>query len=163
MSDHALLTVIEAFHRGGYQHLVVAGGPIERGGFLSEYRSHAELAAATLIRLGLNPTYLITAPAAPVDRDRTYASALAVREALRVAGLPSVGLNVVSAGPHARRSWLAYRRALGSEFPVGVWAIPPRDYDPDRWWVTSDGVKSTLTEFIAWSHERVVGNARPFP
>jgi len=54
---------------------------------------------------------------------------------------------------HARRSRLAYRLAFGPGVEVGVIAAPPRRYDIDRWWLTSEGAKTVLDELLslAWT------------
>src|SRR5450759_4380691 len=42
------------FERHHYGKLYVTGGPLERGGHLSEYKTYAELGTATLIRMGMS-------------------------------------------------------------------------------------------------------------
>src|SRR5689334_7623093 len=52
--DYALVAAIAEFKRLPYGRVYVTGGPLEMGAPLSEYKTYAELSAATLIRLGLN-------------------------------------------------------------------------------------------------------------
>ena len=53
LPDYALEEAMAEFKRHPYEKLYVTGGPIERGGFLSEHKSYAQLGAATLRRLGM--------------------------------------------------------------------------------------------------------------
>ncbi len=124
---------------------------------LSAYRSYAALTAATLLKLGLPPDQVIVAGGAATDRERTLHSALAVRARLEGLRPRPRGLNLVTEGPHARRSWTVFRRVLAPLVDVGVIAYPPEEYDPRRWWATSEGAKATLTEAIGWLHEWLFG------
>ena len=160
LPDYALAQVIVEFDRGQYQLLITTGGPIERGALLAEYATHAEIAAATLLALAFDPQRLVAVPAPPETRHRTRASALAVSTWLEQEGLRPGAVNLVSLGPHARRSWAAYRESLEPAIAVGIIALPPQDYEPARWWASSQGVKVTLTELLAWLHERLFAGGR---
>ena len=103
---------------------------------------------------------LIEAPGAMTYRNRTYESAKAVRVKLRELGISLRGLNVVSEGPHARRTRLVYRKVFGKETNVGILMVKSQDYDPDRWWRSSEGVKTTLSEGIGWLFESVSSSGR---
>jgi hypothetical protein len=61
-------------------------------------------------------------------------------------------LDVLSYGPHARRSWIIHRRVLGEDLRIGILSIPPVQYDPRRWWTASEGVKAVAGEMLglAW-------------
>jgi uncharacterized SAM-binding protein YcdF (DUF218 family) len=146
LPDYALEASIQEFRRGHYERVFTTGGPIERGKFLSEYQSHAQIAAASLLRLGLTTNDVVAVPSVEWQRNRTYASALALREHCQRHGIPLTSINLVSVGPHTRRSGLCFRRALGSGVQVGLIAIDTRDYDVARWWKYSQGVKDMVGE-----------------
>jgi hypothetical protein len=156
--DQAVKSGLLEFTRNPYTHLIATGGPISRGEFLSDHGTYAQLAAATLLSLGLRTNQLLVAPGSMTYRSRTRHSALAARESLRTNGVVLQGINVISEGTHARRSWLVYRRIFGSQVPVGIISFPPQDYDPQRWWVTSAGAKSVITEAIGWLYEWLFGD-----
>jgi len=42
---------------------------------------------------------------------------------------------------------------LGPQVEVGAIAVPPADYDGERWWTSSLGVKATMGEVLslAWT------------
>jgi uncharacterized SAM-binding protein YcdF (DUF218 family) len=160
LPDDSLAAAAAAFRDGAYQWIVTSGGPIEKGRVLLEFNSYAELAAATLVRLGVPTNCLLVAPAPRASRNRTYQSALEVRRVLEQKKIPLNGLNVVSQGTHARRTLLVYRKVLGTDARVGVIATPPLDYDEGHWWRESEGVKQTLMEFMGWTWEAMFDSGR---
>ena len=89
------------------------------------------------------------------ERDRTYGAALVVRQWCRDHGISVKSLNVITCGPHARRSRLLYGKAFGGEVAVGVVAISSHAYDPAHWWRTSEGAREVLGETIAYLHARL--------
>jgi hypothetical protein len=96
----------------------------------------------------------VIAVAAPESaQDRTFLSAVVVREWLRRQGVTVDAVDLFSGAVHARRSRLVFQMAFGPEVDVGVFAAPPRRYALDRWWTTSDGAKAVLDEAIglAWT------------
>ena len=148
----ALAAAAEAWREGEYEALLTTGGPVESAWRDFPFESHAELAAHALRGLGV-PRERVTAVPSPASaQDRTFLSAVEVRRWIAAQGRSLDAVDVFSEGPHARRSRRLYRLALGPEVAVGVRTAPPRAYEPARWWATSAGAKSVLTEAIglAW-------------
>lgn len=158
--DYALEEAVQEFNRGDYVLLIASGGPMQSGSLVTGFQTYAELAEASLRQLGVEPANLVAAPAEKVYRNRTYVSAVSVRDLLAARKLNIIGVNIVSVGPHARRSWVVYSKVLQAECPVGIIALPPQDYDARRWWASSDGVKTTLTEALGWIYEVVLDGGR---
>jgi DUF218 domain len=154
VNDYALEAAVQEFHRGGYSKMYVTGGPLERGEPLSEYKTYAALGAAVAIHFGVPPTLVQAVPAPNVRRDRTYASALALRDWLELHGQMPDGLNLVTLGPHARRSRLLYEKAFGDACRIGVISIEDEGYDPHRWWAYSQGVRTVVSETVAYLYTR---------
>lgn len=153
-SDSGLKGTLEEFRRQGYRRLFVTGGPMEKGAPLSEHGSHARLGEAVLRRLGLETNLLEAVSAPRARRDRTYASAVALKERLVRDGPLPERIVLVSEGPHSRRSRLLFQKAFGEATTVGVVSIPPNDYDPDQWWRTSQGFRVVVSEAIAYLYAR---------
>lgn len=153
--DYALAEAMAEFKRNPYTRLYVTGGPIEKGAPLSEYKTFAEFGAATLIRMGMASNLVQAVPAPPVRQDRTYASAVALRNWLREHGAAPQDCHVLSVGPHARRTRLMFEKALGGTTRVGITSIESPDHDPKRWWRTSAGVRTVLGEVIAYVYARL--------
>jgi hypothetical protein len=158
--DYALVWAVEEFDRGQYDLLIAAGGPMDRGSLVSGYPTYADIAAATLGRLGIDPARLATAPAEATLRNRTHVSARGVRELLDSHAVEARGLNLVSVGTHARRSWVVYRKTLGDQCAVGILSVPPEHYDPAAWWTSSAGVKGTIVETLGWLYESLFDGGR---
>ena len=155
LPDYALQEAIMEFGRGHYRRIFVTGGPLDNGAPLSEYRTFAELGAATLLRLGLNTNAVQAVPAPKVRLDRTYASAMALKSWLGSHEVADTNFNVISLGPHSRRSRLLFEKALGKGYKVGIIAIENQEYDAKQWWASSAGVRSMLDEIIAYVYARL--------
>jgi len=158
--DYIVEEAVREFEAGRYEWVAASGGPLSVGTYITEYRTYADVGVATLEKLGLPKDKLIVAEAEKTYRNRTYYSAKGVKAKLEELGLEPNGLNVVTEGAHARRTRLVYRKVFGSEVAVGVLSYPSKDYDPDRWWASSDGVKTTITETIGWLYECLFDSGR---
>jgi hypothetical protein len=160
LPDYALQEAARVFRERGYAYLVAAGGPMPQGALVSGYDTYAAIAGATLVKLQIPKEQLIEAPAAKTFRNRTFESAKGVRARLRELGISCRGLNVLTEGPHARRTRLTYRKIFGGEARVGVIAVMSKDYEPARWWRSSEGMKTTLSEGMGWLFESLFSSGR---
>ena len=152
--DYAMNAAAEEFARSPYQKIYVTGGPLEWGGPLSDYKSYAELGAAILGKSGLSSN-VVAVPAPKVQRDRTYNSALALRKYLDEHGIPHSRVNLISVGVHSRRSRLLCQKAFGKGTRVGIIALTPMEYNPRRWWQSSQGFRAVMSETFAYAYVRV--------
>jgi len=150
--DYVVVEAITEFKRGNYEHLCASGGPVRKGYLLFGVTSYAGFTAATLEKLHFPKEKLLQAPAISTHRHRSYYSAKAVKDHLAERGVTVQGLNVITTGPHARRTWLVYRRVCGPQTPVGVIPYVSQEYDPARWWASSEGVKEVATEGLGWTY-----------
>ena len=154
LADYGKLQAVAEFNRHPCQKVFVTGGPLEIGIVLSEYKNYAALGAASLIRLGL-PTNVVQAVPTPwVCKDRTYASAQALKQWFAQNQIAEPRVNLITAGAHARRSRLLFEKGLGPNAYVGVIAIEPRDYDTEHWWRYSGTVRAVINEMIAYIYAR---------
>jgi hypothetical protein len=150
LPDYALEQAKNEFDRHNYRLIVATGKRISRGLYLSRYRTYADLSAATLKRLGMKGQSVVAVPIDFAAKDRTYECAVAVRDWLAGSGLSATSINVFTLGPHARRSRLLFKKALGDTVAVGVIAAEDLDYDPHSWWRSSEGVKSIIEESVGY-------------
>lgn len=159
IDDRALQQAIELYQNGDYKGILCTGGPIEIGHYLADFNTYPEMTAARLRHHGI-PSHHIQIINAPfAQRDRTYSAALALRHHLDQHPLPpGTPLHLISVGPHARRSHLLFKRALGSEIEIGVTALPDTDYPPHRWYAYSKGVRSLISETIAYAYANLNPN-----
>ena len=132
----------------------MTGGPIEAESPLAAYGSYAALTADVLREVGAAPGTVHAVPAPEVARDRTYSSAVALRDEFARSGAPVAMLNLMTSGPHSRRSRLLYEKAFGPAVRIGTISTAERGFDPDRWWTTSAGVRTVVGELIAYLYAR---------
>lgn len=156
LPDYAFLNAVSEFKHGGYKYVATTGGTLLDAGSLSHYKTGAEFAAAKLEQLGLPSTCILSVPCAVTDRDRTLASATALRAWLDRTNPGIYSANLYSLGPHARRSHLLFRRALGNKLKLGIIACRELQYDSDHWWRSSEGLRDVFSEAIAYCYSLVV-------
>jgi hypothetical protein len=87
-------------------------------------------------------------------RDRTYSSAVALREWFHHHQPRITGFNVLTEDVHARRTRLLFQEAFGKNVHIGIIAVPSPEYDPNHWWRYSEGVREVLGESIAYLYAK---------
>ena len=154
LEDEVLVQVVQEYRTRHYSPLYATGQPVDPKSPYRDYGSYANYGASRLRDLGLPEA--IAVPSAPIQRDRTYSSAVALRDWMRAHGGVPRELTVVTFGPHARRSHLLFQKAFGDEASVGVISLTPREYDTHRWWRSSAGFRDVTGEAIAWLYARLL-------
>jgi DUF218 domain-containing protein len=148
MGSEELEETAAIFRSRGYERVITTGGPIIRWPPSPGPETFADQAAWYLQELGLPENALTAVPAKSTSSDRTYLSAVTVREWAKRSGLRLEAFDVISNGPHARRSWLLYRRVFGPEVKVGILATKSYDYDAARWWRSSIGAQKVIDQAV---------------
>jgi hypothetical protein len=139
---------VAAIARGSYERVVTSGGPLEGWERAQGWPTYAERAAHHVRGRVPGGVVVVAVPSPATLRDRTYASAVVIRQWAERQGLAFDRVDLFTSGVHARRSRLVYGMAFGPKATVGVIAAPPRHYPLDRWWTTSEGAKSVLGETV---------------
>ena len=150
------------FERRSYQYIVTAGGLTDAKGWSQPGWSYARGAADELGRLGVPTDRIIVAPAADVESQRTYNSAVAVRRALNNLGIRPQALNVFTLGPHARRSRLVYAKVEGPGTEVGVIGWIPSSDEAVPWRRSGGRAKELLAETVGYVYEALLDSGRGF-
>lgn len=147
--DQAIATI----RRGRYARVLTTGASVESWDGEPRWGSYAERAAGYLRTHGLGDVAVIAVPAPKSAQERTYLSALMVRDWAQRSGVVLDSVDLYSTGVHARRSRTLYRLALGPAVEVGALAATPHEYDAARWWASSAGAKTVLGEALglAWT------------
>lgn len=156
LPDYALFNAAEEFKHGGYKYVIATGPSLPPAGDLSRYPTAAEFAAAKLAQLGLPPDRIVAVPSGSAARDRTYSCGMALKHWLEINDNSLTALNVYSLGTHARRSRLLFQKVLGSKVKVGIIACPDSSYDSTRWWMSSEGVRTVMSEGLAYVYARLI-------
>lgn len=140
--------------------LLLAGGMVKGEVDPEPGDTYPRMAEARLKHLGENMERVRVVESVTPTRDRTYSSAVAVREWLAREGVKVSKIDVLTVGPHARRSRLLYQKALGPDVKVGIISVPDREYDASHWWRYSEGVKEVLSEGAAYLYARFLFRPR---
>jgi uncharacterized SAM-binding protein YcdF (DUF218 family) len=155
--EYAIRAAIKEFQSKHYQRVFTTGGPVEgTGGYINDFMTSASVGADLLRKAGVPDQSLQMVPSRVMDRDRTYGSAIALRNWFREHKMVVSGIDIVTEDLHARRTRLLFEKALGDKVAVGVIAIPNPDYDAKRWWRYSDGLKNVVSETASYVYARLL-------
>jgi uncharacterized SAM-binding protein YcdF (DUF218 family) len=153
---YGITAAVKEFNDGHYQRVFVTGGPVEGlGGYVNDFQTCASVGADELKAAGIPPGSLQMVPSRVMDRDRTYGSAVALRQWFREHDLHVDSINVLTEGAHARRTRLLFQEALGPHVKVGIISVANLDYDPGQWWRYSDGVRDVSSEALAYVYAKI--------
>jgi hypothetical protein len=148
----------EEYQRASYKYVVVTGGLIGQT-TRHDLVSYAEVAQQELVQRGVDKERIITASTGQIERQRTFKSAVAAWQALKQKGVHPIAINVLTLGPHARRSQLVYEKVFASDAPVGVIAFLPEEY-AEPWWFSVRRTKCLLKETIGYPFELWLNSGR---
>jgi hypothetical protein len=154
--EEGFAAAIQEFHRHGEPKLFVTGGPLGPEWEITGLKDFSELGTAQLERAGLERSAIQPVPAPRVKRDRTYTSALSLKQWFSEHGSVPPQLTLVSVGPHSRRSRMLYEKAFGPDTQIGIIAAQEESYDPKRWWTSSAGFRFVVDESIAYIYARLL-------
>jgi len=150
---YAIRDGAEEFRTGSYQRIFTTGGPVE-GGYTNDYNTSASVGAENLKRFGVPDDLVEMVPSRVTARERTYSSAVALRDWFREHNTPVYSINVLTEDAHARRTRLLFHEAFGKSVTVGIIAVANPDYESTQWWRYSDGVREVIGESIAYVYAR---------
>ena len=153
--EYAIRAAVKEFQSNHYQRVFTTGGPIVgSGGYINDFHTSASVGADLLRKNGVANGSVQMVPSRIMDRDRTYGSAVALRDWFDGHNMPVRSVNVLTEDMHARRTRFLFAEALGKNVTVGIIAVSNPDYDAHRWWRYSDGVREVLGESIAYIYAR---------
>jgi uncharacterized SAM-binding protein YcdF (DUF218 family) len=149
--DHAIRAAVEELKAAGYQRVFTTGGPVVGlGHYVNDYQTSASVGADLLKKFGVSPELVQMVPSRVMDRDRTFGSAVALRDWLEQHNVNVRSFNILTEDTHARRTRLLFKKAMGKDVTIGTIAVPNPDYDKGRWWWYSEGVKDVGSEALAY-------------
>ena len=155
IQEYAAKDAVKEFRDGHYQRVFTTGGPVEGlGGYVNDFQTYASIGADKLKANGMPAESLQMVPSHVIDRDRTYSSAIALRDWFRDNNVHLDGINVLTEGAHARRTRLLFQEAMGPDVKVGIVSVSNPDYDPNYWWRYSDGVRDVSSEALAYVYAK---------
>ena len=154
--EYAIRSAANEFKAGSYQRILTTGGPVVgTDGYTNDFNTSASVGAELLKKIGVPDEFIQMAPSHVAGRDRTYSSAIALRDWFREHGMTVRSINVLTEDAHARRTQLLFQKAFGSDVAVGIISVPDPDYDAKHWWRYSEGVREVLGEGVAYLYARI--------
>lgn len=157
--DYALEESMKIFQEGNYELMIITGKKRLKGSQLDQYENDGIYSKVTLVKMGFNENMIqVIALENDIKKDRTYASAKAVKKWITESGMDYKKLDLISISCHARRSRILFEKAFGKETEIGIIAIQNQTYNPKRWWRSSGGFKEVIIETIAWVYARFFFN-----
>lgn len=91
---------------------------------INNFNSVAESARNRLLSMGIDSSSIIAVPGKRVKINRTLTSALAFRDWLKTSDIDVKGINIISMGTHARRTWMTYNKILHKKYDIGIISLP---------------------------------------
>jgi uncharacterized SAM-binding protein YcdF (DUF218 family) len=153
--EYAIQAAADEFRSGSYRRVFTTGGPVTgTGRYINDFQTSASVGADLLRKAGVPDESLQMVPSRTVNRDRTYSSAIALRNWFQQHQLSVRRINVLTENTHARRTWLLFQKAFGKGVQVGIIAVPNLDYPANRWWRYSEGLKDVVSESAAYLYAR---------
>jgi hypothetical protein len=153
MPSYAYREAAALFRQGGYRNIIAAGVAHDDADDVPDARTDSGV--DDLVKAGVPRDRIDLATSSEKQLDRTFHSAEAVKRLLLEKGIRATSLDILTVGPHARRSRLLYEGALGGEFKIGIIALPDRRFDPEHWWRSSEGVRAVVDETVAYLYARL--------
>jgi len=147
VSEQTLLQAINTYQTGAYQQIITTGGLIKNQ-HQKIHKTYADSAAAFLQKNNINKAQITSLPTPESAQNRTFLSAVIVRDWLLQKNNEAQTLDIISEGVHARRTLVLYKMAFANKINIGIIEGKPQEYSLDFWWRTSTGAKTTITEAI---------------
>lgn len=145
LDEQSLKQALSLFQENDYRYMITTGGPDLRH-INPKHKTYAEQSAYFLLSQGLDVTKLIVIPAPASAQNRTFLSAVMVRDELLSQNKRPISMDIYTQGVHARRTYTLYKMAFRDDDNIGIYASQPDKYDLKTWWRTSEGAKSVVTE-----------------
>jgi len=152
--DFALDDAVTMYKTGNYSKIVCTGTPIETGSYIQQFKSYPEMTADRLRKMGIPDNQIFVTVSDDNRNNRTYLAAVAMREGIMAYNITETNLNLVTVGPHGRRSRMLFQKALGKDYHIGVTSLDESTYDAEDWYTCSEGVRSVIGEFIAYTYAK---------
>lgn len=152
---YAIEATLRELRTNTYEHVFTTGGPvIGTGGYTSDFNTAASVGADHLKAAGIAGDLIHMVPCHESNRDRTFSSAVALKDWLQQHNMKVEGINVITEETHGRRTRLMFEKAFGDRVKIGIISVPSPDYDAKHWWRYSEGVEDVVGQGIAYLYAR---------
>lgn len=149
--EGGLREAIKLYDSCHYEYMIVTGIPITQWTFSSPYSNMADASARSMKEMFFKDSiYIINIPTSVV-RDRTYSTAVGLKIKWDSYNIPYQTFDLFSMGAHARRSFNMYEKVFGDRI-TGVISAEDSSFDSKKWYTTSRGFRTILSEFLTYSY-----------
>ena len=155
LPPYAYREAARLFRQGGYAKVFAAGTRDRLAVDADGAEAREFFGEGRLVQFGVPADVVVKAEGGQASQDRTFHAALSVKRWLDGEGIRAPSIDVVTLGAHARRSRLLYEKALGDGARIGVIAVEDRLFDAQHWWRSSEGVRTTIAEAVAYAYARL--------
>jgi len=156
MPDSVMPQAVKEFKDQHYKQIFLTGGPLDHGHYLGAWRTFPDVSNLSLQKLGILKEALVSLPIEEVKTDRTYQSAMHFKSWLKQQTNEIKAVNIYSVGPHARRTHLLFKKALGNDVKLGIVALENPEVTESNWMKTSNGFRTVMGEFFSWIYARFI-------
>jgi hypothetical protein len=151
---NAMKQVADEYRTGHYQRAVLVRSILDLDDKYLSGQDEGDYLVNLLVKYHMPADKITSLFPLVVNKDRTYHSALEVKKWIAGQGMVVKSLDLITMGPHARRSRLLYEKAFGGQVKIGIIAMKDLEYDENHWWRASEGVRSVMGETIAYLYAR---------
>lgn len=116
----------------------------------NDFVSYAEMARNELLYFGIDSSKVKAIGSKRVRINRTLTSALAFRDWLKTTNIAVSGINIVSVGTHARRTWMTYNKILNEKYNIGIISLPDYKNEYSRKYKILKTLRETLGVIYYW-------------
>ena len=148
-------SIVSLVKKNSYKYLITTGADVDYVFNSGEHFNIAEFSYNVLSTKDIGDCKLYKAPAHNIIRDRTFSSAMRLKNWFVCNKIFPLKFNVVSFSCHARRTWILYRKAFRQYAEVGIITIPDMSYNYNHWYNNSKGVRLVLSETIGFIYSTV--------
>ena len=117
---------------------------------INNFNSKPEFVRNKLVSMGIDSSRVIAVPCKRVRINRTLKSALAFRDWLQTSKININGINIITVGMHARRTWMIYNKILNEKYQIGIISIPEPAYDISGLGKVLKALRETLGIIYYW-------------
>lgn len=152
--DSGIKNAVAYYRNNGYNKMIVTGVPITQWTYSSPFSNMADATKETMKRNFFKDSIVTASIPNTVLRDRTFATAVALKMEAEKSGFKLDSFDLYSMGAHARRSHLMFSKAFPNS-KIGLIVDTDPSFDPAIWYKTSRGFRIVFSEFISFFYSRL--------
>ncbi len=148
--DYMLDYAVNEINQCDYQYIITVGckKKFKQSSVHYGYSSYADYVADKIIKKGIDSTKVFSVPFENIYIHQTYQSAISLKKWLKEnKNLDISSVNVFTGGPHARKSYVIFKKNLKDICNIGIISCQIKHYNSRFWWSSIRGLKVTLRYF----------------